>query len=171
MPPERGLRTRVLPLGGALPAVAWRWDAETDILSGGFAPEGGAGVDGTIEISGEDGAIAVLDVVRGSVAGLDIVVWPEVQTVRALHAPGEAVEGRVTVADGVRSRGMASFEVEAALTLRANPAETVYHLRVGEAEVARTVRIADHLFLELDAAGGIAGCWLTGVPPFPALDD
>ena len=28
--------TRVEPLEGRLPTVEWRWDVETDILSGGF---------------------------------------------------------------------------------------------------------------------------------------
>ncbi|HEX5819863.1 MAG TPA: hypothetical protein VFY20_13335, partial [Gemmatimonadales bacterium] len=70
-----------------------------------------------------------------------------------------------------RMRGAASYEVEATLAIRANAAETLYHLRVGEQKPSRVVRIADHLYIELDADDGIAGCWLADVPPFPTLDD
>jgi hypothetical protein len=70
----------------------------------------------------------------------------------------------------VRPRA-ASYEVEATLAIRANAAESLYHLRVGEHKPAHVVRIADHLYIELDSDDGIAGCWLADVPPFPVLDD
>src|SRR3954463_1215984 len=37
--PETGpmtMEARIEPVSGALPTVAWRWDSETDILSGAF---------------------------------------------------------------------------------------------------------------------------------------
>ena len=65
----------------------------------------------------------------------------------------------------------ASFEVESPLAMRTNAGENLYHLRLGEQRVARTVRVADQLLVELDPDGTLAGCWLVGVPPFPNLED
>ena len=159
------------PLGGSLPGIRWRWDAETDILTGSFRQSVEEGLDGTIELNDPAGAVAVLDIADGRLAGLDIVVWPEVETARALALPSGAASARLVLAVPRRMRGAASYEVEAPLVLRANPGETLYHLRIGEARPARTVRIADRLYVELDADDGIAGCWLADVPPFPSLDD
>jgi hypothetical protein len=159
------------PLAGSLPAIRWRWDAETDILSGSFRQLLDEGFDGTVELSDPEGAVAVIDIADGCVAGLDVVVWPEVETSRSLALPPGASPGRLVLAAPRRMRGAASFEVEASLAIRANAAESLYHLRVGEHKPAHVVRIADHLYIELDADDGIAGCWLADVPPFPVLDD
>ena len=159
------------PLAGSLPAIRWRWDAETDILTGNFRQSAEAGMDGSIELNDPAGAVAVLDIADGHLAGLDIVVWPEVETARSLALPVSSAAARLVLASPRRMRGAASYEVEAALVMRANPAESVYHLRIGDAKPARTARIADRLYVELDADGGLAGCWLSDVPPFPALDD
>ena len=169
--PHDSPRLSAEPLAGALPSLRWRWDAETDILSGSFRQALEEGFDGTVELNDPEGAVAVLDIADGRLAGLDIVVWPEVETSRSLALPTGAVSGRLVLAAPRRMRGAASFELEASLSIRANPAETLYHLRVGETKPARTVRIADHLYIELDADDAIAGCWLADVPPFPALDD
>lgn len=159
------------PLAGPLPAIRWRWDAETDILSGSFRDAVEEGLDGTVELNDPNGAVAVLDIADGCLAGVDIVVWPEVETTRSLALPAGAATARLELAVPRRMRGAASYEVEAALAIRANPSETLYHLRIGQAKPDRVVRIADHLYVELDADGGVAGCWLVDVPPFPALDD
>jgi len=169
--PHESPRLTAEPLAGALPALRWRWDAETDILSGSFRQTLEDGFDGTVELNDPEGAVAVLDIADGRLAGLDIVVWPEVETSRSLALPSGAESGQLVLAAPRRMRGAASFEVEAALAIRANATETLYHLRVGEAKPARTVRIADHLYIELDADDAIAGCWLANVPPFPVLDD
>ena len=72
---------RIEPLAGALPTLLWRWDAETDILSGAFkGNRAGSGLTGTIELTDEVGSIAVVDVHNGVICGLDIVVWPAVDT-------------------------------------------------------------------------------------------
>ena len=170
MPPESP-RLSTEPLAGALPAIRWRWDAETDILSGSFRQALAEGLDGTIELNDPEGAVAVLDIADGRIAGLDVVVWPEVETSRSLALPSGASSGRLELAAPRRMRGAASYEVEATISIRANPSETLYHLRVGDEKPARVVRIADHLYIELDADDGIAGCWLADVPPFPVLDD
>ena len=92
------VETRVEPLEGALPGVAWRWDPETDILSGGFrAIAGGRGLEGSVELSDDEGSVIVLDVAGGVVCGLDVVVWPEVDSVPGLAPPAAARLGRVVV--------------------------------------------------------------------------
>jgi hypothetical protein len=169
--PAESPRLAAEPLAGPLPAVRWRWDAETDILTGSFRPAVEVGLDGTIELNDPAGAVAVLDIADGRLTGLDIVVWPEVETATSLALPAGASAVRLVLAAPRPMRGAASYEVEAPLVIRANPAETLYHLGIGEEKPARTVRIADRLYVELDADGGLAGCWLTDVPPFPSLDD
>jgi len=169
--PHESPRLSAEPLAGPLPAIRWRWDAETDILSGSFRQSVEEGLDGTVELNDPAGAVAVLDIADGMLAGLDIVVWPEVETAPGLAVPGGSVSARLVLAAPRRLRGAASYEVEAPLHIRANPSETLYHLRIGAAGVARRVRIADHLYVELDADDGVAGCWLAAVPPFPSLDD
>lgn len=170
MPPESP-RLFAEPLAGPLPTIRWRWDAETDILSGSFRQSVEDGLDGTVELNDPAGAVAVLDIADGMLAGLDIVVWPEVETEPALAIPAGPVSARLVLAAPRRMRGAASYELEAPLHIRANPAETLYHLRIGGAAVARLVRIADLLYVELDADDGVVGCWLADVPPFPSLDD
>ena len=68
VPPEASLGPRVTVerLAGALPAISWRWDPETDILSGTFRSSGSSRLDGTIELTDAEGAIAVLDVADGA---------------------------------------------------------------------------------------------------------
>lgn len=171
MQPEAvaGPRFAVEPVT-SLPVLTWRWDAETDILSGSFRGGESSHMDGTIELNDVEGAIAVLDVADGAVTGLDIVVWPEVATLRTLMLPTTVDSGRL-VLGGVPSARTASFEIESPLSMRTNAGENLYHLRLGEQRVARTVRVADQLLVELDPDGALAGCWLIGVPPFPNLED
>ena len=90
--------TRVEPLEGRLPTVEWRWDVETDILSGGFrASLDDGGQEGSVELSDEEGSVVVLDVAGGVLCGLDVVVWPEVDTVPGLAPPAGARSGRVVL--------------------------------------------------------------------------
>jgi hypothetical protein len=56
-------------------------------------------------------------------------------------------------------------------TTATDPSETVFHLRVGDDRKVELVRIADHLLVEVDEDGYVAGFWLTGVPPFPGVGD
>ena len=172
MPPEASLGPRftVERVTGALPSISWRWDPETDILSGTFRSTGNSRLDGTIELTDAEGAIAVLDVADGAVAGLDVVVWPEVTSSRSLALPSSMESGRV-VLRGPRADRTTSVEIEAVLTIRTNPGESIYHLKLGGLPAARAIRVADQLLVELDAEDGLVGCWLMGVPPFPSLDD
>lgn len=146
----------------ARPGVAWRWEPETDILAGSVHPQP-VGASGSLELSGPDGSVAVVDLVDGAIMGLDVVVWPEVVTVPELAVPAPSQSGAVLVA-GV-DHGASVLELESQLSARANPSEDVIHFRVGAPRPARVVAVADHLFVEVDDGGGLAGFWLTAVPP------
>ncbi len=83
-----GLEVRLEPLQGALPAIRWRRDEETEILSGGFKPVAkGRGASITVELADDEGAIVVLDVVAGRLTGLDVVIWPALDPVPGLRPP------------------------------------------------------------------------------------
>ncbi len=172
VPPEPSLGPRftVERAPGAIPSISWRWDPETDILSGTFRGTGSSRLDGTIELTDAEGAIAVLDVADGALAGLDVVVWPEVTSTPRLALPGSAESGRVVIR-GPRADRITSVEIESVLVIRTNPGESTYHIKVGGLPTARIIRIADQLLIELDDEDGLAGCWLLEVPPFPSLDD
>jgi len=164
------VETRVEPLEGALPTVEWRWDVETDILSGSFRRVvGGSGLEGSVELSDEEGSVVVLDVAGGVLCGLDVVVWPEVDTVPGLTFPAGARTGRVVVPGRPALQGVSAVEVDTVLTVSATPDERTVHLRIGSRREVEVVRVADHLLVELDHKRRLAGFWLTEVPPFAPL--
>ena len=120
------MESRIEPLAGALPALAWRWDAETDILSGAFkVNRTGTGLTGTVELTDELGSIAVVDVHNGVICGVDIVVWPEVGTASELAVPDKLTDGRVVVSAKAAKTGVTSLEINAPLTVVTNRSETV----------------------------------------------
>src|SRR3990172_10495219 len=91
-----GFAALLEPLSGELPTVTFKWDPETEILSGHFKGVGKAeGLTGTVELEGPDGSFAVLDVAGGRLRGLEVVVWPETQTVPGLTAPAARERGRL----------------------------------------------------------------------------
>jgi hypothetical protein len=157
------LRTTIAPAAAELPRITWRWEAETDILSGSSraAAPGEAAV--AVELSSPDGAVVVLDVVGGELCGLDIVIWPDVETVPGLEAPVASRSGRVLLP----ATGSAE---EADLAVRVDGPERTVHVRVGRQRPARAILVADQLVAEIDDAGVLAGLWLTGVPPFPTAE-
>ncbi len=166
------LQAHVEPLDGKLPSLGWRWDPETDILSGAFkAGRKTGGLTGTLELSDDAGSVAVVEVSDGIICGLDMVVWPEVSTRPMLAVPPQLTDGRVVVARRPSRPGISAVEVDTTLSIVTDPSETVFHLRVGEERDVEVVRIADHLHVEIDGDGYVAGFWLTGVPPFPDFDD
>lgn len=159
--------TRVDPIDGPLPAVRWQWDTETDILSGGFrATLGGEGQEGSVELSDEEGSVVVLDVAGGILCGLDVVVWPEVDTVPGLAPPPVARPGRVLLPNRSNRQAVSAVEVDTTLTISATPDERTVHLRIGGRRDVEVIRVADHLLVELDHKRRLAGFWLTEVPPF-----
>src|SRR5437667_5919884 len=126
---------RIEPLNGKLPKVTYRWDPETDILT--VACRGvpkGNGMNGTVDLEGGDGSFVVIDVAGGSLRGVDVVSWPDdVRTVADLATPAVAKDGRVVFPSRLSQPGVAAVEVETALTVEKNQAESVLHLRVGRA--------------------------------------
>jgi hypothetical protein len=163
---------RIEPLSGALPSVSWRWDSETDILSGAFkGNRKSGGLTGTVELTDAEGSVAVLDVNNGVICGLDVVVWPEVITVSELQVPAKLTDGRVVLPSRPSRPGVASVEVDTTLSVQTNGTESVFHLQIGPRRPVEGVRAADNFFIEVDHEGGLAGFWLTNVPAFQGLDD
>jgi hypothetical protein len=163
---------RVEPLTGALPVIAWRWDPETDILSGAFkGNRKSGGLTGTVELTDDEGSVAVLDVNNGAICGLDIVVWPEVATSSQLLVPARLTDGRVVLPSRPSRPGVASMEVDTTLSVETNATESVFHLRIGSRRSVEVVRVADNFYVEVDQQGGLAGFWLTNVPPFTSFEE
>lgn len=165
-----GLNARLVERRGKPPRINYRWDPETDILTGavkGTAKEKADGLTGSVELEGIDGSFILLDVVGGVIRGVEVVVWPDVRTVGALEPPEQAEEGDV-VLPGRRSQPkVAAVEVDTALTIETNAAESVFRVRLGPTRKAVPVRVAEGLLVEVDEHDELAGLWLVGVPPFP----
>ena len=161
------LDVHVLPLS-ALPCLRWRWDAETDILSGSFSvSEPQAGYNGSVELNDEEGSVAVLDVNGGMLCGLDLVVWPDVVVLAGLAPPVEARTGMVVVPSRTARRGAGSLEFDTTLSISSDPSERIFHLRIGPRRPVEPVRVADKLLVEVDAGQRLAGFWLEAVPAPP----
>ncbi|MGH7608209.1 MAG: hypothetical protein ACREME_12820 [Gemmatimonadales bacterium] len=164
--------TRIEPLDGKLPKVTYRWDPETDILT--VACKGvakGNGMNGTVDLEGGDGSFVVIDVAGGALRGVDVVTWPDdVQTVATLEPPKPTRDGQVTFPHRRSQPDVAAVEVDTALTVDKNQAESIFHIRVGRVRPATVVRVADHLLVELDKQSRMAGLWLLEVPPFPNVE-
>jgi hypothetical protein len=165
-----GLGAKLVERRGKPPRINYRWDPETDILTGsvkGSSKVKGDGLTGSVELEGSDGSFILLDVSGGAIRGVEVVVWPDVRTVGSLAPPESAQEGDV-VLPGRRSQPtVAAVEVDTPLTIETNSAESVFRVRVGPSRKAVLVRVADGLLVELDDREELAGLWLVGVPPFP----
>src|SRR5574341_977140 len=163
---------RIEPLEGKLPKVSYHWDPETDILS--VACKGVSkanGLNGTVDLEGQDGSFVVIDVAGGMLRGLDVVSWPDdVRVVPSLRAPTETKDGQVMIPSRKSQPGVAAVEVDTALTVEKDPHEAMFHIRVGRARPAAVVRVADHLLVEVDKQSRLAGLWLLEVPPFPNVE-
>jgi hypothetical protein len=167
-----GFAASVEPLKGKLPSVTFKWDPETEILSGQFKGAGEAdGLTGTVELEGVDGSFAVLDVAGGRLRGLEVVVWPETQTVPGLAPPTATQRGHLLLPSRASQPGIAAVEVDTHMMADKSPDDSVIHLRVGPQRWVQPVQVADHLVLELDDKGEIAGFWLLAVPPFPHVEE
>jgi hypothetical protein len=108
---------------------------------------------------------------NGVICGLDVVVWPEVATVADLRVPAQLTEGRVVLPSNASRTAIASVEVDTTLSVRTNPAESVFHLRIGPRRGVEVVRVADNFFVEVDQQGGLAGFWMNNVPPFASFEE
>jgi hypothetical protein len=166
------IEARIEPLNGKLPRVTYRWDPETDILT--VACKGvpkGNGMNGTVDLEGGDGSFVVIDVAGGALRGVDVVTWPDdVRTMPSLEVPDPSKEGQVTFPSRRSQPDVAAVELDTALTVDKNQAESVFHIRVGRQRPATVVRVADHMLVEIDKQSRIAGLWLLEVPPFPNVE-
>jgi hypothetical protein len=163
---------RIEPLDGKLPKVTYHWDPETDILSVACKGTGKAtGFNGTVDLEGGDGSFVVIDVASGCLRGVDIVTWPDdIRTRDALAIPEPAKDARVVFPGGKSQPAVAAVEVDTALTVEKNQAESVLHIRVGRQRPATVVRVADRLLIEVDKSSRLAGLWFLDVPPFPNVE-
>ena len=118
-----------------------------------------------------DGSFAVLDVAGGRLRGLEVVVWPETQTVPGLTAPASTERGRLVLPARPSQPGIAAVEVDTQMVAEKTPDDSTIHLRVGPLRRVKLVQVAENLVLELDEASEIAGFWLTQVPPFPHVEE
>jgi hypothetical protein len=166
-----GLAAQIVERKGKAAHVTYRWDAETDILTGavkGPVKEQDGGLTGSVELEGSDGSFILLDVAGGAIRGVEIVVWPDVRTVQTLAAPAEPAAADVMLPNRRSQPAVAAVEVDTPLTIETNPAESLFRIRVGPSRKVDVVQVADGLLIELDEKQELAGLWLVGVPPFPA---
>ena len=164
-----GLAAEIIERTGRVPHAVWKWDRETDILTGALkgVAKGKGGLTGSVELEGGDGSFILLDVAEGVIRGVEVVVWPDVRTVASLSPPADTAEGDVVLPDRKAHVEVAAVEVDTPLTIETNASESVFRIRVGPSRRAHAVRVADGLLVEVDVHGELAGLWLTGVPPFP----
>src|SRR6266508_4624354 len=129
---------RIEPLDGKLPKVSYRWDPETDILT--VACKGvpkGTGMNGTVDLEGNDGSFVVIDVAGGALRGLDVVTWPDdVKTIASLAAPEPSKDGQVRFPSRKSQPGVAAVEVDTAIMVEKNQGDSVFHIRVGRSRAA-----------------------------------
>lgn len=150
-----------------LPAVEYRWDADTDILTATLSGAAkGSGMSGSVEVEGADGSWLIFDVSGGRIAGIEVAVWPDVRKVGALTPP-EAQASIVTIPARASQPGVASLEVDTRLVADADASERTIHFRFGAGRQVRAVRVAQDLIFDVDEADHIAGVWFLNVPPFP----
>jgi hypothetical protein len=161
---------RVVERTGRVPHISYRWDPETDILTGAIrsARKKAAGLTGSVELEGGDGSFILLDVAGGGICGVEVVVWPDVRTAAMLAPPAEIADGDVFLPTRRSQPSVAAVEVDTALVIETNAAESMFHVRLGPPRHGRAVRVADGLLVEVDDQEEIAGLWLLDVPPFPA---
>jgi hypothetical protein len=160
---------RVEPAAGAAPAVEYRWDADTEILSAQLKPRSsGKGMSGSVELEGSDGSWLILDVSSGHINGVEVAVWPEVRMRSSLKPPGTVEDATVVVPARNSQPDVASLEVETPMMAEADEAERIFHFILGKSRPTRTVRFARDLMVDVDGSNNLAGVWLLNVPPFPA---
>ena len=85
--------------------------------------------------------------------------------------PARLTDGRVVLASAGSRGGVASVEVESNLSVETNASESVFHLSIGVRRPVEVVRAADNFYIEVDQQGGLAGFWMTNVPPFSSFEE
>jgi hypothetical protein len=155
---------------GQLPAVEYRWDADTDILTATLSSAAkGQGMSGSVGIEGSDGSWLILEVNGGSIGGVEVAVWPDVRKVGSLTAPADASPMLLTIPSRPSQPGVASLEVDTRLVADADATERTIHFRFGALRQVRAARVAQDLIFDVDESNHLAGVWLLNVPPFPTV--
>ena len=164
------IAVQLQPASGAPAAVAYTWDADTEILSARLSPVGdGEGLSASVGVEGSDGSWLVLDVAAGRLGGVEVAVWPELRELPRLDPP-PAVEDACVVlpAQAAAAIGeVASLEMATLLTAETDQEQRNIHFRLGRPRRARTVRVARDLLLDVDEGSHLSGLWLLNVPPCP----
>jgi hypothetical protein len=157
------------PAAGSATAVEYRWDPDTEILSAHLHPRAtGKGLSGSVELEGSDGSWLILDISSGRINGVEVAVWPDVQTRRALKPPVSVEDASITVPARRSRPGLAAVEVETPVRAETDESERVFHFTLGNPRQTRTIRLASDVLLDVDASNHLAGLWLLNVPPFQA---
>ena len=102
---------------------------------------------------------------------MEVVVWPQGETVREMSLPSTDRKGRLRVLpDGtISDSGVVELEVPLSCT-RAEDQSKV-HLVLGRPGKVEVVALAENLLVDVDEGGELAGIWLIGVPPFPTVKE
>ena len=163
------LAVQLEPAAGTCPAVQYRWDADTDILTARLeGVDKGAGMSGSVEVQGTDGSWLIFDVAAGRIAGVEVAVWPDVHKRPALTAPKAVEDALVIIPARASQPGIASLGVETPLMAEADGDKTLIHFRIGARRDVRTIRLGNTLLLEVDTQHKVAGLWMLKVPPHPS---
>ncbi len=162
------LATQIAPLPNQLPQVEFHWDFNTEILTGKFISGLPDPVQPrTIELGDAGGSFVTLSLDGRTLAGLEVVVWPEHKTSTDLTPPQPKQQGRLEIQldEAAQKAGVVELKVE--LSCEKNGDESMIHLLVGNPRAVDCITLAEHLLAEVDHAGQLAGFWLLAVPPFP----
>lgn len=157
------LKVQVAELEGSLPPTWYCWDPDTEILAArwdGGEPEQQPGA---IELVGDGGEIVMLTVSSGVIAGLDIVAWPEREVCSFPGLPQPSGDGRILMAPDSPAESPA-IEMETELSVRMSSQPAIVRLGIGGSQSAKTLRVSEHVLVELDQDSEITAVWLTDLP-------
>ena len=157
--------------GGSPPAVDYRWDGQTGILSARFmrAHNGhqspAASAEGLVEIAGNDGSWLHLETHAGRLEGMEIAIWPEFD-VDSAQRPPEMSEGYADVQLQVEEQAAKSGVIALTTNVRAIPCSSgqLMRLRFGSSRLHTLLRAADNLLVGTDRQGRLAEIWMLRVP-------
>ena len=161
------LVAEVVPLQSGLPQADYQWDFDTEILSGRLSGTSDSGAQRVIEMGEPGGSFVSLGLDGPVMTGLEIVVWPQSESVSELAPPDAAHRGQLKIYPNARERSSGVVELTVPLGCERNGDLSVIHLKVGNPRSVESVAVADGLLAEVDDEGHLAGFWLLNVPPFP----
>jgi len=162
------LVTEVVPLQSSLPRVEFRWDFDTEILSGRLSGANtDRGLQGVIEMGGPEGSFMSLGLAGPVITGLEVVVWPQSESVTELAPPDSKQQGQLKIYPDADERTTGVVELKVPLGCEKNSDKSIIHIVVGNPRTAESITVADNLLAEVDGDGHLAGFWLIDVPPFP----